>query len=333
VRRAGCKAARVGLEFLHPATLSARIWLSLFLCAAAVAVRYLIVAVVRLATHRNRNERLVFWTRQGVALGVAVLALLGLVAIWIEDAGRLAMVGGLIGAGVAFALQKVITAFAGYLVILRGRTFTVGDRITMGGVRGDVVSLGFLQTRILEMGEPPAAQSSDNSAWVHARQYTGRIVTVTNDKLFDQPVYNFTREFPFMWEEIHIPVPYKSDRVRAEAIVIDCARKVTEQFVAASESARRRLEHRYFVDIGSVGPRVFYNLTDNWIEMNVRFITEVHGVRYVKDELQRMILDRFEEAGIEIASATFVITGLPRLDVQVQAPAAVDQSAATSSRR
>ena len=37
------------------------------------------------------------------------------------------------------ALQRVITAFAAYLIILRGRIFTVGDRITIGGVRGDVV--------------------------------------------------------------------------------------------------------------------------------------------------------------------------------------------------
>ena len=45
---------------------------------------------------------------------------------------------GLVTAGLAFALQRVITALAGYFVILRGNTFNVGDRITMGGVRGDV---------------------------------------------------------------------------------------------------------------------------------------------------------------------------------------------------
>jgi small-conductance mechanosensitive channel len=37
-------------------------------------------------------------------------------------------------------------------VILRGDTFTVGDRITLGGVRGDVVRLRCLKTTIMEMG-------------------------------------------------------------------------------------------------------------------------------------------------------------------------------------
>ncbi len=33
---------------------------------------------------------------------------------------------------------------------------TVGDRISMGGVRGDVMRLGFIQTTIMEMGQPPS---------------------------------------------------------------------------------------------------------------------------------------------------------------------------------
>jgi small-conductance mechanosensitive channel len=68
---------------------------------------------------------------------------------------------GLVTAGLAFALQKVVTAVAGYLVILRGRTFNLGDRITMGGVRGDVIALGFIQTTIMEMGQPPPVQNAE----------------------------------------------------------------------------------------------------------------------------------------------------------------------------
>ena len=85
----------------------------------------------------------------------------------------------------AFALQRVITAIAGYFVILRGKTFNVGDRIVMGGVRGDVVALDFMQTTIMEMGQPPPVQNADPAMWVKARQYTGRMVSITNAKIFD----------------------------------------------------------------------------------------------------------------------------------------------------
>lgn len=83
-------------------------------------------------------------------------------------------------------------------MILRGGTFNVGDRITMGGVRDDVIALGFIQATILESGQPPAAQADDTAMWVRSRQYTGRDVTVTNEKIFDEPVYNYIRDFPFL---------------------------------------------------------------------------------------------------------------------------------------
>src|SRR5438270_6211174 len=128
---------------------------------------------------------------------------------------------GLFSAGLAFALQKVVTSVAAYFVLLRGKTFNVGERIKMGGVRGDVINLGFIQTTIMEMGEPPAVQSEDPGMWVAARQYTGRIVTVTNDKIFDTPVYNYSRDFPFIWEELHVGISYNADRNRAEQILLD----------------------------------------------------------------------------------------------------------------
>ena len=107
----------------------------------------------------------------------------------------------------------------------------------MGGVRGDVVALGFFQTTIMEMGQPPAVQSADPAVWVQSRQFTGRIVTVANSKIFDEPVYNYTREFPFIWEEMRLPIAYRDDRARAEQILLEAARK---HAVEPARARRRR---------------------------------------------------------------------------------------------
>jgi small-conductance mechanosensitive channel len=64
-------------------------------------------------------------------------------------------------------------------------------------------------------------------------------------------------------------------------------------------------------------PRVFYCLTDNWIEMSLRFIAHDSGVRGLKDSMSRDILDGFEKAGIEIASGTYQVVGMPELKVHV----------------
>jgi hypothetical protein len=162
-----------------------------------------------------------------------------LLSIWFDDPQRLTTSVGFFGAGLAFAMQRVVTALAGYVVVMRGNTFTVGDRITMGGVRGDVIALSFMQTKIMEMGQPPPVQGADPAMWVRSRQFTGRIVTVTNDKVFDEPVYNYTREFPFIWEEISVPIPYRADRARAEAILLACTRERVEALDRASQPVQR----------------------------------------------------------------------------------------------
>jgi small-conductance mechanosensitive channel len=282
---------------------------------AILLLRALFVGVTRIVTGRHRNERTIFWARQGASIAAALLSIVALLSIWFDDPQRLTTGLGIFGAGLAFALQRVVTALAGYVVIMRGNTFTVGDRITMGGVRGDVIALTFTQTKIMEMGQPPAVQGADPAMWVRSRQFTGRIVTVTNDKVFDEPVYNYTREFPFIWEEMMIPIPYRADRARAEAILLECVAQEADALDRESEPVRRALERRYFLSVDDLTPRVFFRLTDNWLELTVRFVVGEHGIRPVKDAIARAVLQKFEEASIEIASATYEIVGMPPLQV------------------
>jgi hypothetical protein len=57
-------------------------------------------------------------------------------------------------------------------------------------------------------------------------------------------------------------------------------------------------------------------MTDNWLELTVRFIAKDHGVRDLKDAMTRDILAALDSAGIGIASATFEIVGLPTLKTE-----------------
>ena len=92
--------------------------------------------------------------------------------------------------------------------------------------------------------------------WIRSRQFTGRIVTVTNDKVFDEPVYNYTHEFPYIWDEISLPVRYQRDRARAEQILLDAARRhaVTRDKIGDEEV--KRLEDSFGIEIGEIDPRV-----------------------------------------------------------------------------
>ncbi|MCK1462984.1 mechanosensitive ion channel [Bradyrhizobium sp. 2] len=287
-------------------------------------VRWLVGRVLARGDYASTQTK--FWTRQGFSLMSTIFLILGLLSIWFNDPTRLATAFGLVSAGLAFALQQVVTSVAGYFVILRGSTFTVGDRISMGGVRGDVVRLGFIQTTIMEMGQPPSIQGADPAMWVKSRQFTGRIVTVANAKIFAEPVFNYTRDFPFIWEEMAIPITYQADRGRVEEIMLEAAKLHGIDPNAMASEAKADLQVRLGIEPIELDPRVFFRITDNWLELTVRFIAATHQIRGVKDAMSRHIIVGLDKAGIGIASATYDIVGFPPVELRASQVSQTDRA-------
>jgi small-conductance mechanosensitive channel len=126
------------------------------------------VAVVfgRLSAMKVRDSYNRYYVRKATHYITAVLLLIGLAIVWRPFAWRIGVVLGLAAAGVAFAMQEVIGAFAGWISILAGRQFRVGDRIQMGGVRGDVLDVTPLRTRRRHPGGPGAVLDEPDTSSV-----------------------------------------------------------------------------------------------------------------------------------------------------------------------
>jgi small-conductance mechanosensitive channel len=294
-----------------------KLLLTVGLVAAILIGAALIRGLAHVALQNKKRDRSRFWIAQATHLLTLAGLVIVVLAIWFRASSQLAMIGGWIAAGLAIALQRVVTAFAGYLIILRGNIFTVGDRIMIGGVRGDVIALGFMQTTVMEMGQAAGEKEDDPSMWVHGRQYSGRLVRITNDKIFDVPVYNYTRDFPFMWEEMAIPIAYSDDYRVVERILLETAHKHTASIMAEATRHLSDLRGKYFLsEDPSVEPRVFLRLTDNWQELSLRFVAYPRGVRVLKDAMSREILAAMQQAGIGLASGTYAIVQMPTLNVR-----------------
>ncbi|MDP5104906.1 MAG: mechanosensitive ion channel family protein [Polaribacter sp.] len=111
-----------------------------------------------------------------------------LIAITFSDKlGGFTIALGVAGAGIAFALQEVIASFAGWLAIMFGGFYKTGDRVQLGGIKGDFMDIGVLRTTIMETVQ-----------WVDGDLYNGRIVLVANSFVFKEPVFNYSGDFPFL---------------------------------------------------------------------------------------------------------------------------------------
>lgn len=179
-----------------------------------------------------------------------------------------------------------------------------------------MIALTFMQTKIMEMGQPPPVQKDEPAMWVKSRQFTGRIVTVTNDKIFDEPVYNYTDQFLYVWDEITISIHYHADREKAEAILLEAGRAHSVTCKAVGEEEVDRLEQRYGIGVGDIEPRVYWQFGQDWLELTVRFLSPDHGTRDIKDAMTRQILAELETAKIAIASTSYEITGIPPLRIE-----------------
>ena len=288
-----------------------------------VALVALVMLVARLVSRsagqilkRRDQERVRFWSRQIINVVATVVLILGILSIWFDDPTRLATGLGLVTAGLAFALQRVVTAIAGYFIILRGETFGIGDRVSIGPVRGDVVGLSFTQTTIMEMGQPAALIDSPPPVWIQSRQYTGRVVTISNALIFEEPVYNYSKDFPYLWDEIAVVVPFEADWKLSEQILLDIAEHHTIDISEMSRDALETMKRKYFVQETTLEPRVYTRIVGGGVELTVRFIVTERGVRDLKDAAYRDILDRFHTAGIEFVAPTLDITSLPPIQTE-----------------
>ena len=166
----------------------------------------------------------------------------------------------------------------------------------------------------MEIGSPGAGEDSD--AWVCARQYTGRIVTVSNKAFFDEPIYNYSKDFEYVWEEIVVPVSYTTHWEKGRDILLEKVEEATRSFREESAGALTEMSQRYLLQRSEVEPRVFVRLTDNWIELAARFVLPTRSARQIKSAISESVLKGFSQENVTIASTTSEIVGFPPVRVE-----------------
>ncbi|NJR65778.1 MAG: mechanosensitive ion channel, partial [Leptolyngbyaceae cyanobacterium CRU_2_3] len=240
-------------------------------------------------------------------IGYLAIALF-ITIVFSDRLGQLTLVFGAVGAGVAFALQEVIASLAGWVAISLGQFYKPGDRVQLGGIIGDVIDISILRTTIMEIG-----------AWVKADQYNGRIVRVANSFVFKEPVFNYSADFPFVWDEITVPVKYGSDHRLARAILEQVAQEVVGEYIAQAQSTWKSMVHKYLIEDAKVEPMVTLVTNDNWMEFTLRYVVDYKARRVKKDELFTRTLDEFlgTDGRVEFASATFHLVETPVFDVRL----------------
>jgi small-conductance mechanosensitive channel len=275
----------------------------------------LVIALARglrgLATGHIHDSTTRYQARKLIGFAGYTAALLVLAIAFSHQLGGFTVAFGVAGAGIAFALQEVIASVAGFVAVSFGGFYRVGDRVQLGGIKGDVIDIGVLRTTLMQIGE-----------WVHADQYNGRIVRVANSFVFKEPVFNYSGEFPFLWDEITLPLRQDSDRTMARAMMQRVAQEVVGDYAQAAEKAWQPMTRQYLIEHASVQPMVVMSANANALELTLRYVVDYKSRRLTKDLLFSALLDELDKSPerMGLATATLNIEKVVPLELRRPRP-------------
>ena len=268
----------------------------------------IIQGIIRLVIDRyivNKGEEFsttVYAIRKVVRYALTAISLVVIYGIWVDQMGDFSVALGILAAGLAFALQEIIGSFAGWITIITSNPFNIGDRIETGGIKGDVVDIGILRTTVMEIGN-----------WLDGDHNTGRLVTLSNAFIFKEPLFSYSVHLHYIWDEIRIPIPYGSDWQQAMTLMSNAVTQhpAYQELLPKAEGQRLELRKKIAVKITPLDPRIFVNLTDNWIQLGLVYPVDTDLRRVFRSEVSQTLLAEFKAAGIEIASETISIINFP----------------------
>lgn len=263
-----------------------------------IIIFYLLATLIcRIINRKIEDVKKKYSARKTTFYVATFLMLLALSIIWIKDLSRLTVVLSVLGAGLVVALQELILCIAGWFIIVFRKPFDSGDRIEIGSNKGDVIDIGFLQTSLLEIGN-----------WVAEDQSTGRVFHVPNSMVFRHAVFNYTRDFEFIWNEIKVVVTFESDWKKAREIILNHAQREADRIKREVDRLIRRMATQYLIYYEKLTPIVYVKIVGHGVELSLRYLTEAKKRRSTQDEISRKILDDFEkEQNINFAYETFRI--------------------------
>ncbi len=133
---------------------------------------------------------------------------------------NLGITAGLLTAALGWALQRPITGIAGWVMVIMTEPFTIGDRIIIGSVRGDVKNMTLTHIHLNEFGGTTSGEET-----------SGRLILIPNSVIFEQNIINYTSQNDYILDEIVFTMTYDSNLDLAREIAIKSAEKITKDII------------------------------------------------------------------------------------------------------
>lgn len=289
--------------FIQPSPTLIKAIYSVVILLVAYILNIIVENIIKRKIKESRER---YSIRKAVSTLFSIITFGAILAVWFQETTTLVLAFGLLSAGVAIALQDLLRNVAGGLIIFLTTPFRAGDRIQVENDLGDVIDIKIFYTTLMEIRE-----------WVDGDQYSGRIFQIPNSFILNKTVKNYTKDFSFIWDEITIMLTYESNYKKAQEIIKRIAHEVSEPFEEGAKNELITMREKYLINPADVEETIYTKITDNWIDLRLRYVVDPRKRRLVRHALSERILEELlPEKDIKIASATFEIVGFPPVKIE-----------------
>lgn len=197
---------------------------------------------------------------QYAIITIGVLVSLNFVGI---NLSSLTVIFGLLSVGIGFGLQNITANFISGLIILFERPISVGDRVVVNDIEGDVTEINIRATMV--------------------RTVNNIFIIVPNSEFVSKNVINYSHGDPSYRLDIDVGVSYKSD--------LDTVLEALEEVAEKNKSVMKNPDPEvHLIEFGE----------SSWnMELRV-WIPDVKHYPRVRNELNQAIVRTFQKYGVEI---------------------------------
>lgn len=283
--------------------------IKIIISVAVVCLAYLAAIILKKIINRRIKDLYQKHSyRKIITYSLTFSSLIFLAVFWIENVAALGAILGGLGAAIAIALHKPILRIFAWITIITNQLYKIGDRIQIGDMIGDVIDIRIYYTILLEIGNR-----------FEDEQSTGRIVFSPNEHVLTNNVFNYTKGFRYIWNEMSIVVTFESDWEKARTILTEILKSGELKVEEPAREEIDKLSSKHAIRYKTLTPKVWMKITDFGVQLDLRYLVNVRKIRSTENFISERILAKFDkEANIEFAYPTYRIfrQGESRLPVE-----------------
>ncbi|TQV83765.1 mechanosensitive ion channel domain-containing protein [Denitrobaculum tricleocarpae] len=200
------------------------------------ALRLLLFRLIRRGADvlQEDQRRQLFYTRSALS----ALLVIGLLVIWLGQLQNLLLSLTAVTVAIVIATKELLMCISGFVLRTGASVFSIGDRVEVDGIRGEVTDHSVLSTTLLELA--PASQGDG---------YSGRTVVLPNSVFLQHPVRNENFSPSFALHSFDITLETRVNVAMALHWLQTKSDQLCEPFLEAAKRSNAMAEKKLGVDI------------------------------------------------------------------------------------